>query len=141
MLPYCIVNYSLFCASVHIKERMIMFHSSLETVNIYKVFQCQGGGVSFMHAFMMWREKLSESISKANFEKVKENFSVLSNTQGTFCVNGMWKATKKVFPKHAKPLPVAKVDNTGRLVSKPEELKNLYLDTYVHRLRPPTNPS
>ena len=40
-----------------------------------------------------------------------------------------------MFTKHAKPLPVAKVDNTGRLVSKPEELKNLYLDTYVHRLR------
>ena len=47
-------------------------------------------------------KKLSESVSKANFEKGKENFSVLSNTQGTFCVNGMWKATKKSVSQTCK---------------------------------------
>ena len=47
----------------------------------------------------------------------------------------MWKVKKKVFPKHTKPLPVAKLDKNGRLVSCPEELKTLYLETYIHRLR------
>ena len=41
----------------------------------------------------------------------------------------------KVFPKHAKPLPVAKSDNNGRIVCNPEELNQLYVDTYKHRLR------
>ena len=80
-------------------------------------------------------KKLAESVCKENFEKVKENFSLLTNNQDSFSCNGMWKAKKRMFPKHTKPLPVAKVDSNGRLVSNPEELKSLYLDTYIHRLR------
>ena len=57
------------------------------------------------------------------------------NIQQSFSSEGMWKAKKKVFPKHIKPLPVAKEDENGRLISCPEELKNLYLKTYFHRLR------
>ena len=80
-------------------------------------------------------EQLAESVCKINFEKIAESFSLLTNDKESFSTFGMWKATKKVFPKHTKPLPVAKVDHTGRLVTCPEELKTLYLKTYIHRLR------
>ena len=56
-------------------------------------------------------KELAESVSKEKFEKVRENFSLLSNDQESFSINGMWKVQNKVFPKHTKPLPVAKLDN------------------------------
>ena len=80
-------------------------------------------------------KQLANTVCKANFEKVVENLSLLGNDQQSFSSEGMWKAKKKVFPKHNKPLPVAKEDENGRLISCPEELKNLYLKTYIHRLR------
>ena len=49
--------------------------------------------------------------------------------------NGMWNLMKKVFPKNAQSLPVAKKNMKGQIISNPEALKELYLDTYVHRLR------
>ena len=79
--------------------------------------------------------ELAASVSKDNFEKIKENFSILSNSKGTFSATGLWKAKQRVFPKHSKPLPVAKVDNLGKMISNPEALKKLYIDTYKHRLR------
>ena len=45
------------------------------------------------------------------------------------------ESQKKNIPKNPSPLPVAKVDIHGKLVSSPQELKNLYLETYIHRLR------
>ena len=41
----------------------------------------------------------------------------------------------KEFPKIVKPTPAAKVDVNGRLVTDEEGLKQLYLDTFTHRLR------
>ena len=79
--------------------------------------------------------QLSEAVSKENFERINENFKLLSNGQGSFNPVGVWKAKQRVFPKHAKPLPVAKSDRNGRIVSNPEELNQLYVDTYKHRLR------
>ena len=48
---------------------------------------------------------------------------------------------KKVFPKNNPPLPVAKRNTSGQIITNPDILKTLYLDTYVHRLRHrPINP-
>ena len=80
-------------------------------------------------------KKLAESVCTEYFNQVKEQFSMLTNSNDSFCSIGLWKIKKKVFPKHSKPLPVAKVDSGGRVVTTPEELKKLYLNTYVQRLR------
>ena len=42
---------------------------------------------------------------------------------------------KKVFPKNTLPLPVGKKNTRGQIITNPEKLKDLYLETYVHRLR------
>ena len=59
----------------------------------------------------------------------------LSSTDGTVNINGMWKLKKKIFPKHADPLPVCKKNLQGQIISNAAELKGLYLETYKHRLR------
>ena len=42
---------------------------------------------------------------------------------------------KKTFPKNTEPLPIAKKNFNGRLISSKNELVCLYMDTYRHRLR------
>ena len=64
------------------------------------------------------------------------NFGSLAENDGTANINGMWALKKKVFPKNPPNLPVAKMDVDGRLITSHAELKKLYLDTFVHRLRP-----
>ena len=80
-------------------------------------------------------KQLAELVSEENFENIKADFAIISNSKGSFSAAGLWKAKQKKFPKHTKPLPVAKVDINGRIISNPEELKRLYLNTYIHRLR------
>ena len=80
-------------------------------------------------------EELAKSVAKTNFEKVQENLSNLTSSNGSCNTTGIWKAKQNRIPKHTKPLPVAKIDNHGRIVSDPEDLKKLYIDTYTHRLR------
>ena len=79
--------------------------------------------------------QLSSLMANENVQKIKDNFSALSNTDGSTAVSGIWKIKKKIFPKHSKALPVSKKGPGGRLVTSPVELKNLYLSTYKHRLR------
>ena len=80
-------------------------------------------------------EELAKSVSETNFKKAKENMSIMTSNNGFFNAVGMWKIKQRIIPKHCPPLPVAKVDSSGRLVSDPEELKKLYIETYIHRLR------
>ena len=48
---------------------------------------------------------------------------------------GMWKLKNEYFPKKENSVPSAKVNEKGILISNPNELKNLYLDHFVERLR------
>ena len=47
----------------------------------------------------------------------------------------MWKVKQKVCPKIDTNLPVAKYDESGNLISNSDEMKNLYVRVYKHRLR------
>ena len=47
---------------------------------------------------------------------IKENLAILSNTDGSTAVSGVWKLKSKLFPKISKALPMAKKDDHGRLV-------------------------
>ena len=50
-------------------------------------------------------------------------------------MNDMWKIKRKDFPKNKESLPFAKKNCDGKLVSSHHQLKELYLDTFIHRLR------
>ena len=49
--------------------------------------------------------------------------------------NSVWSLKRKVFPKNKESLPFAKKNCDGKLISSHKQLKDLYLDTFVHRLR------
>ena len=60
------------------------------------------------------------------------------STKGT---KSTWGIYRKLRPKHKPVVPVGKKDNKGKIVTNQEELKALYLETFVWRLRErPTHP-
>ena len=71
----------------------------------------------------------------ANSDKIFNNFGMFAGNNGNLNVNGMWAVKKKVFPKNPSSLPVAKKDVDGKVISSHQDLKLLYLETFVHRLR------
>ena len=83
-------------------------------------------------------DNISDLVAVKNRDKVIENFGSLANNDGSKNINGMWALKKKVFPRNPPNLPVAKKDVNGRIITSHEDLKTLYLDTFVHRLRPRT---
>ena len=48
---------------------------------------------------------------------------------------GVWKNKRKLFPKIKPNLPVGKKNLKKQLITNSEELKELYLNTFKHRLR------
>ena len=75
--------------------------------------------------------KLSDLTAKKNRNKVMDNFRTLEGNFGT----GLWKIKNKMFPKHQTSLPVAKKDVTGKLLTARNDIKKLYSDTFIFRLR------
>ena len=72
--------------------------------------------------------------AEENVKKIKEQLGDISNLKGGFSCQGMWKVKNRMFPKSRDP-PMGKWDASGNIVTAPNALKKLYLDTYVHRLR------
>ena len=83
----------------------------------------------------MSESKLASLVAKENSDKIFNNFASFANTNGSFNPNGMWAVKKRVFPKNPSSLPVAKKDVDCKIITSHQDLKNLYLDTFVHRLR------
>ena len=80
-------------------------------------------------------EMIAKEIAEDNRNKIVEAFKTMTDTDGTANINGLWSLKRKLFPKNSKPLPVAKRNVDGRIVSSQVELKKLYWDTFRHRLR------
>ena len=78
---------------------------------------------------------LSKVVGKENHEKIYDTFKTLDQNDGENFVNGIWNIKKKEFPKISASVPSAKVDVNGRMISDPNGIKNLYLETFQHRLR------
>ena len=80
-------------------------------------------------------EYISNEVAKDIRDKIVDNFKVLADSEGSTNINGMWNLKNRIFPKHPKPVPVAKKNVDGRLITSHSEIKDLYLDTFRHRLR------
>ena len=79
--------------------------------------------------------QVSELVARDNRNKVIDNFQSISDRDGKLTNNNMWKIKRKVFPKNKETLPFAKKDCDGKLVTSHQQLKELYLNTFLHRLR------
>ena len=78
--------------------------------------------------------EISKICSEQNCKIVKQHFAELSSNDGQVSRLNMWKLKRKLCPRTIEPL-MAKKDANGKLVSNPAKLKQLYADTYEHRLR------
>ena len=61
---------------------------------------------------------------------------IICRSGGDDDINGsgrkkMWATLKTKFPKISKPTLVAKKDKSGKLISNHEDLRKLYLKTYI----------
>ena len=67
-------------------------------------------------------------------DMITENVKDINDIDGQFNTNRMWKLKRKVLNRGSEPIS-AKKDVDGKMVTNPDLLKTLYLDTYVDRLR------
>ena len=78
---------------------------------------------------------IAEKCEDLNRKKVTENFKAINVSEGDLSHQGIWKIKKKYFPKIKPSLPVGKKNMKKQLITNPSELKELYLETFKHRLR------
>ena len=76
---------------------------------------------------------INEKFSKMNKEKVEKYIEETETSDGMFSQPKLWKLKKKLLPQVQDP-PMAKFDGQGNLVTSHQNLKKLYLQTYVDRL-------
>ena len=89
---------------------------------------------NILSSYLNKLEKGVASVSaKDNTDRVKNYVRSCSNHQGGFSQNNFWGLKKKLCPRPNEP-PMAKRDNEGKLITSPEALKTLYLNTYTQRL-------
>ena len=69
-----------------------------------------------------------------NTNIVKEHFNEITNSDDQVCRLNMWRLKQKLCPRNIDP-PMAKKSANGELISNPDVLKQLYVDTYKQRLR------
>ena len=79
--------------------------------------------------------EIADAIDDLNLEVVKKTLGVLNGENGTVQQRGLWKLKKEVNPRIKPTLPVGKKNSEGKIITNPEELKELYLQTFLHRLR------
>ena len=82
-------------------------------------------------------DELGEEVVNENYKLIVETAKDLGDGSD---LNGLerqkfWKVLKNKFPKNLHAVPVGKNDRDGKIVTEHEELKHLYLKTYVQRLR------
>ena len=80
-------------------------------------------------------QEITKRMEKENCNKVFENFNSMSDTTGSFNTLGIWGVKKKIFPSKQKSKIIAKKNEKGKLVTNPIELKKIYLNTFISRLR------
>ena len=78
---------------------------------------------------------IAEECQDENKKKVVDNFRDINGSDGNLNHQGVWKAKKRYFPKLKPKIPVGKKNIKGQMITNPEELKELYLNTFKYRLR------
>ena len=79
-------------------------------------------------------QEIGEENAKHNFDKIK-SLEVLGGESDCINTNGMWSIKKKIFPKIKPQVSTGKRNPSGKMVTNPSELKKVYLEEYLGRLR------
>ena len=83
-------------------------------------------------------DKIGNEIAEKHHREIVESIKALGgdsrNLNGSARTH-LWKMLKNKIPKNAPTVPVGKKDSFGNMITNYEGLKNLYLNTYIQRLR------
>ena len=79
-------------------------------------------------------DDISSMSANRNSAIVKDYVKHLDLDGGNFSQLGLWKLKRELCQPQVDP-PTAKLDTNGTLITSPNLLKNLYMDTYKSRLR------
>ena len=78
--------------------------------------------------------QLIDETANENARKVHDYVHNVETSEGKFSQLNLWKLKKKLCPRPEEQ-PMAKRNSEGTLITSPHLLKQLYLQTYTHRLR------
>ena len=76
---------------------------------------------------------ISSKCAEQNKNLVKEYAQDLNSEKATFSQHGLWKLKSKLCQTSVDP-PTAKIDSSGQMITSPNLLRDLYLQTYTERL-------
>ena len=77
--------------------------------------------------------EISRVTALKNAEIIRSNLKQIDSLDGSFNQLGMWKLKQRLIARQSDP-PTIKKDSTGKWISAPSALKDLYLRTYQTRL-------
>ena len=84
-------------------------------------------------------EDIENEMGVENIKEIVRILRELGGNETSLGPNGrnkMWKILKEKYPTRAsKDVPIGKKDKRGNVITNHEALKQLYLRTYIHRLR------
>ena len=83
-------------------------------------------------------EDIGKDISEEYLKEILETLRKLGGDERNLNGSGrkqLWKLLKRKYPKFWPSVPIGKKDKFGNIVTNYEGLKELYLNTYKHRLR------
>ena len=136
-----------------------IMHKSFKKIRLSGKMKHQNSDIdNLMEAKQKLRNKLGKISGKNNLkESIEKNIEIIEKEISTICAEknsiivkrhlseiskddehvsrlNMWRLKQKICPRNIDP-PMAKKAANGDLISNPDKLKNLYVDTYKYRLR------
>jgi hypothetical protein len=81
------------------------------------------------------KNQIATECEDENRKKVVDNFKDMNGGSGNLNHQGVWKTKRKFFPKIKPTLPVGKKNLRNQIITNPDDLKDLYLETFKFRLR------
>ena len=108
-------------------------NAQVQINQLLKSSQCPVSVNMLKHMLEQIEDEMNNIMRASNYEKVVNYLKSCNPENALFCQTGFWNLKRKLCPRRTDP-PMAKRDQKGNLVTAPNALKKLYLDTYVDRL-------
>ena len=128
------------CEETFVTNKSLKTHDNIHTPeNEFKCIKCSQTIKSLVEKKIHQIEQvLGENISEEYRKEIVETLKILGDD--TYSINGsgrkqLWSLLKKNYPKTNPAIPVGKRNNEGKMITDHVQLKHLYLQTYLHRLR------
>ena len=83
-------------------------------------------------------EEVEREVSEEYLKEIMETLRELGGEENSISGEGrkkLWKLLKRNYPKIVPAIPVGKKDRKGNIITNHKGLKDLYLQTYINRLR------